>query len=123
MSNTNWVKKNKHKLFPNDIQKTFKVVTQIHPRFGMAADMKTLVSIQSKMKTMELKEIAQFADAVTVCCYELIGETTDIPDAINDDNTNATSLGNIAYIASYHSKKEIRDKFTKFVESIKATIL
>lgn len=118
VDNTRWVEDNKHILDPNNVQATFAVVRKTHPRAGAAYDVLSLEMIRDKLKDMTVEDIAKYADAVTICCYEVLGNDNEPPQT-DKQSLNTTALGNSAYIALYHSKEEVRKKYADFVNKSK----
>jgi hypothetical protein len=124
IDNVAWVTTNKDKLYPDNIEKTFEAVAHLHPLFGCSDDLQTLVNIRPHMTTMQIEKLAKYADAVTVCCCEKLGEQS-ISDVLNliwsqkELDLNATAIGNMAYIALHHSDPKIREKMKTFLSIIK----
>src|SRR5689334_2742427 len=70
--NKKWVKDNQEYLYPNDPNETFHFVTLKHPYWGCAFN-----PSQSPPKFTEkttLEELSLYADAVTICCVEVVGD-------------------------------------------------
>jgi hypothetical protein len=107
-TNAKWVADNKAILFPDDPNRTMSVVATEHPLHGMAAPLGLLQRNMRLIKYMNLEKLSGYADAVTVCCFEVIGKT-DKPGV--EIGSNLTSLGGMAWIALHHSDPAIRAAF------------
>jgi hypothetical protein len=110
--NEKWVSEHLPGLRPTDPNETLMYVLGYHPLSGCAAS--PMPRVDPSASTQEL---ARLADAVCVCCCEHLGYTP-VPTSI-DEIANATSIGNIAYIALHHSSPEVRMKFEKLLDDWK----
>jgi hypothetical protein len=124
VNNLEWVQQHRNSLFPEDASQTFQVVLARHPNYG-AAEMpiphvNRLHGLLSSLRPQPeqeggqqqkkaLEELAAFADAVTVCCYEGLGRHVQPTQGL--EKPNATTLGNLAFIASHHSGRAVREKY------------
>lgn len=114
VDNAKWVKENAAILFPKDPNRTFEVVTKTHPLMGMAAPAHVLNSKIRLIKYMSLERLATYADAVAVCCYEVLG-IQEPPEVTS--KSNLTALGAYAWIAIHHSDANIRQQSKSFLQS------
>lgn len=118
IDNVQWVQDNKDILKADDIQATFMIVYKMHPKGGMAYDALTLERIRDRLKEESIEDIAKYADAVTVCCCEVLGVDNELPQG-DRQSLNTTALGNAAYIALHHSRADVREKYAAFVDKYK----
>ena len=112
VDNEGWVRVNAAHLDARDPTKTFHYVITHHPQQGMGfrftgSDPKSWVK-----NATHLPDIAKYADAVTVCCYEHLGTHqlgghTFSNEQLNTWNT--TAIANMAYIAIHHSDRATRN--------------
>jgi len=118
-TNSEWVKENSILLenLKDNPDMVFQLVTQIHPNSGMAfRRMPKITGAES------INKIATYADAVTLVCYENIGNLQQYKAGkeMIIDGVNETGIGGIAYIALNHPSFEIRENFRGWYEKIMA---
>lgn len=102
--NEKWVQENLTEKDKNNPNSIFAFVRLKHPYQGCCSDPYNLPKANKKSS---VDELSKFADAVTIFCFEKIGN--DIKDfSLEDANTSA--VGNVAYIALHHSNQQIRQK-------------
>lgn len=123
--NVAWVQQNDAVLAPmrQDVNKTFKYVILNHPNGGCAFDMmKSMMKVD--VKPWSIDQLASIADAVTVSCYEVLGDTqcTSVAGTLNDARAleSQTSIGNMAFIALYHSNPDVRARLRAELERWKS---
>jgi len=109
--NVAWVNQHAQQLSSLDPQVTFRHVIAHHPLRGCASNEPPSVATVAKIS--DLSEIAKYADAVTVCCYEVCG--TNDPTISLLASSNATAAGNMAFIAQNHSNAAVRAHYTNQV--------
>lgn len=117
--NETWVNQNRSHLSPLDPNLTFRYVTSHHPYMGCAfSPMSTAPRFN---KTLSLRELSKYADAVTVCCYDSIGHQFSGSTNPLLQRVNETAVGNSAYTALNHSDPNVRDKVSQYVEEWKTS--
>lgn len=103
--NVKWVNDNKQFLSKDNPDATFAYVIRNHPNFGCAS-----LEEDKLPKHESLPYLSKYADAVIVCCCEIIG----VSHTARDHFTNAlllnagSSIGGIAFIALHHSDANVR---------------
>jgi hypothetical protein len=55
--------------------------------------------------TETIEELAKYADAITVACYEVLGYEKE---ALSVSPINTTGFGNMAFIALHHPDERVR---------------
>jgi len=63
----------------------------------------------------DLKTLSANAHALTVCCYEKLGQHVYDEQELAKD-INDTGIGNVAFIALNHSDEAIRKRYSEYVE-------
>jgi hypothetical protein len=106
-SNEEYVARNPSRCFVDDPDKTYEYAKLLHPLRGMTFEKKKPMKY---FKTCSILDASKYADVVTVCCYEKLGTITiqHIKAPLKEARVNISSIGNIAYIATHHSNKDIR---------------
>jgi hypothetical protein len=105
--NVAWVRENAQNLSPHNIDTTFRQILQSHPLRGCA--FRVPLPMASLSTTASLAELAKYADAVTVCCYEACGAmaiSVNAQQLVQSGNT--TAIGNLAFIGLHHSDATVR---------------
>lgn len=109
--NQTWVKEHASDLFPDNPKKTFEYVKNHHPFCGCAFSISAFPP--PHQIPQETDVLAKYADAVTVCCVEILGYgLIELPS-----NMNLTEVANAAYVAKYHSDAMIRERASKMLEN------
>lgn len=107
--NPNWVKERESFLLPNDPHRTLEYVRINHPFCGCAFSISQFPPPHKIPKDLDV--LAKYADAVTVCCVEILGYgLSSLPP-----DTNLTGFANTAYVAKHHSDEMIRQKCEKLL--------
>uniref|UniRef100_A0A6C0AEE2 Uncharacterized protein n=1 Tax=viral metagenome TaxID=1070528 RepID=A0A6C0AEE2_9ZZZZ len=115
-NNIKWVNEKKLFLDKNNPNLTFSFVQKNHPNYGCV-----LLSFDDEnlSKSENLKDLSTYADAVIVCCHEVIGNSHFIKNNFTDEliiNANITCIGGISYIALNHSDEKVRDFHFNLIE-------
>jgi len=110
IDNEKWVKENILHLDPENPQKTFEYVTKNHPFCGCSS-----LGFFKPDPFQSIEEHAKRADAVTVACFEFLGNDTKVNiNSLNSLKTlNDTAVANMAYVALHHSNEEVRKEWTE----------
>lgn len=113
--NEKWVKENIACLRRDDANFTFRYVALKHPLMGMAF---RLSQPKKNLSKQTVEQLSLLADAVTVCCFELIGSTqiSTLNGPVLNKNSNKTAIGNLAYVALHHSDPAIRKTIIEEIE-------
>jgi hypothetical protein len=96
-------------------------------KYGLYHTLEHLDEMKDKVVDLTIEQMSKYADSV---CRKLIDESANFDDVIiasqqpiDFDDYNVTSLGNLAYIAFHHKKREVRvaaseiiDRYRKFVK-------
>jgi len=115
--NEGWVRDHLIALDRMDVQKTFEYVAKHHPYRGMADAFQRFPTID-QILAMPVKQMANYADAVTVCCFNVLGaQAAETPQNVKE--LNATSLANVAYISIFHSDPATRIAVSKILLALK----
>lgn len=109
--NQTWVKENKTNLFPDDPDRTMQYVLSNHPFHGCAFSISAFPP-PHKIPTQNIDILLKYADAVTICCIEVLGYGLN---AQMDANSNLTAVGNLAYVVKFHSDPRIRERCQKLI--------
>lgn len=107
-----------------DVQRTFQYVKSYHPFFGCAKPVDQLPEWTGKES---LEQLAELADAVTVICFEQIGDEggtrPDDAEPHAHRKLNTTAVANCAYVALNHSKFAIRKQASETINRWRAVKL
>ncbi len=109
IQNKRWVDENLISMNNEEIKNVESYVREIHP-----------YSEVDNFKDFSLVKMSTYADAVTVFCYEKIGNSFNLNDIFKYDenyNYSKTSIANIAYISIYHSDSSVRKKGKLFISN------
>lgn len=96
------------KLDPANIQATCHYVAIHHPHHGCSTSRADVPSVAA-LCDLSIAQMATYADAVAVCCVDVLGDT-QLDEELRADPTaiNSTAFANIAYIAMHHSSAATR---------------
>jgi hypothetical protein len=112
IDNEKWVADNIQHLDRKDVNATFRYVRFHHPSSGMAFSFASLPNIKvDNSDISSLLSLSKYADAVTVCCYEELGNRQG--ELARTGLENLTGIANVAYIAQRHPNDAVREKFTR----------
>lgn len=110
--NAAWVKEHETHLYPNDPQRTFEYVRINHPFCGCAFSISNFPPPHKIPKDRDI--LAKYADAVTICCVEILGYgLASLPP-----ETNLTGFANTAYVAKHHSDETVRERCEKLLADV-----
>ncbi len=96
----------------SDVQRTFRYVVSNHPLHGCATAVPPLLNGRETDR-----ELARFADAVTILCCEAVGDDSfgaqpepalDTPAKLLE--INATGVANMAHVAIHHTSPDVRQR-------------
>jgi len=107
-----WCNENRASINPDDVMATFTFVKWRHPLFGCVKPMHLMPILNGHESDGDL---AKLADAVTILCVEKVGSECFADNkqdllSTNLNTLNTTAIGNLAFIAIYHSDQNIKNK-------------
>lgn len=114
-----WVKK--HGLKGKSVETVFAYVKMIHPFMGMAFPLEEMTEpgLFERVLKMDLREMAEYADAVTVACTDDVYQDPSVILSDFKRGVNVTSLGNVAYVALHHSEPAKRQKYVEMIKLLR----
>lgn len=84
---------------------------------GIAYTIPHLEMVYRKFKAHKftIQQMANYVDIIAMAFYDYLASTTETPDGKVDTKLfDATSIGNIAYVALHATKKEDRERFFSY---------